>query len=60
MDNQKDLIQDFSADLIDKLNTDVLDLNDIKTEFEIQLQNLNTKLKSVADQFDNIEYFPIK
>ena len=60
LDNQKDLIQDFIAELLDKLSTENSDMDEIKGNFEILLQNLNTKLKSFADKFGDTGFFPIK
>lgn len=60
IDNQKDLIEEFVAELLDKLTLENYDIEDIKSEFEILLQGLNTKLKSFADQFGEVDFFPIK
>jgi len=60
LDNQKDLVQDFMAELLDKISAENYTLEDIKGNFEILLQNLNTKLKSFADKFGDVGFFPIK
>jgi len=60
LDNQKDLIEEFMAELMDKLQTEESDIEEVKNNFEILLQWLNTKLKAFADQFGEVEFFPIK
>lgn len=60
LDYQKDLIQDFIGDLMDKCQGERADIEEIKTSFEIGLQNLNTKLKLFADKVRDVDYFPIK
>ena len=60
LDYQKDLIQDFLADFIDKANTKIYDEDDLKTNLEEWLQNLNVKLKLFADKVVDIKHFPIK
>ncbi len=60
LDFQKDLIQDFVAELKDKINNEQYDVEDVKNNFEIVLQNLNVKLKAFADKVRDIEYFGIK
>jgi len=60
LDNQKDLIEEFMAELMDKLQTEESDVEEVKNNFEILLQGLNTKLKGFADQFGEVEFFPIK
>jgi len=60
MDYQKDLIQDFMADFIDKINDKEYTVDIVKTSFEIWLQNLNMKLKAFADKVRDVEYFDIK
>jgi len=60
LDFQKDLLQDFVADLMDKINEEHYDIDDIKTHFEVTLQNLNIKLKAFADKVRDVDYFSIK
>ncbi len=60
LDYQKELIQDFIVELKDKINIEGLSIDKIKTEFEVALQNLNSKLKIFADKVRDIEYFKIK
>ncbi len=60
LDFQKDLIQDFVAELKDKINDEQYDVEDVKNNFEIVLQNLNVKLKAFADKVRDIDYFGIK
>lgn len=45
LDNQKNLIEEFIAELLDKLNEEDYDLEGVRGTFEVLLQNLNTKLK---------------
>jgi len=60
LEYQKDLIQDFLADFIEKINTEVYDEWDLKSNLESWLQNLNVKLKLFADKVTDVERFPIK
>ena len=60
LEYQKDLIQDFIADLMEKINTEVYDEWDLKNNLESWLQNLNVKLKLFADKVTDVERFPIK
>lgn len=60
LDFQKDLLQDFVAELKDKITDDTYDIDDIKNNFEITLQNLNVKLKAFADKVRDVEFFGIK
>ncbi len=60
IDYQKDLLQEFIADYIDTIRTDAYDLDEIKSWFEIALQNLNTKLKLFADKVNDVSYFSLK
>ncbi len=60
LDYQKDLLQDFAGEFLDKLKEEHYDAMDIKTQFEIALQNLNVKLKTFADKVRDVEYFTIK
>lgn len=57
LDFQKDLLQDFVAELKDKISDDTYDIDDVKNNFEIALQNLNVKLKAFADKVRDIEFF---
>jgi hypothetical protein len=60
LDFQKDLLQDFVAELKDKISDDNFDLDDVKNNFEIALQNLNVKLKAFADKVRDVDFFGIK
>jgi hypothetical protein len=60
LDYQKDLLQDFLADFIDKANTKIYDEDDLKANLEERLQSLNVKLKLFADKVTEIKRFPIK
>ncbi len=60
LDYQKDLLQDFLADFIDKSNTQIYDEQDLKANLEEWLQNLNVKLKLFADKVSDVDRFPIK
>lgn len=60
LDFQKDLLQEFIAELKDKINEDIYDVDDVKNNFEETLQNLNIKLKAFADKVRDVEYFWIK
>lgn len=60
VDFQKDLLQDFVAEFKDKVNNENYDIDDVKNNFEIALQNLNVKLKAFADKVRDVEYFGIK
>ena len=60
LDFQKDLLQDFVAELKDKISDDNFDLEDVKNNFEIALQNLNVKLKAFADKVRDVDFFGIK
>lgn len=60
LDNQKDLIEEFMGELMDKLQKEESAVEEIKADFEILLQGLNTKLKGFADQFGEVDFFPIK
>ena len=57
---QKDLIQEFIANLIDDIDSNDYDVDQIKSNCEIALQDLNTKLKAFADKVRDVEYFEIK
>jgi len=60
LDFQKDLLQDFVAELKDKVNDENYDIEDVKNNFEIALQNLNVKLKAFADKVRDVDFFGIK
>lgn len=60
LDFQRDLLQDFIAELKDKIVDDHYDIDEVKQHFEIALQNLNVKLKAFADKVRDVEYFGIK
>lgn len=57
---QKDLIQEFVANLIDDLDNNEYTIDQIKGKCELSLQDLNTKLKAFADKVRDVEYFEIK
>ncbi|MEI8008722.1 MAG: hypothetical protein WCI00_04965 [bacterium] len=54
------MLQDFLAELKDKITTEDYDINDVKNHFEISLQNLNVRLKAFADKVRDIDFFGIK
>lgn len=60
LEYQKELIQDFIIDLKEKINSEWLSIDKIKSEFEISLQTLNSKLKIFADKVRDVDYFKIK
>jgi len=60
LDFQKDLLQDFVSELKDAISEDNYDLENVKNNFEIALQNLNIKLKAFADKVRDVEFFGIK
>ncbi len=60
LDYQKDLLQDFLADFIDKANTEIYDEWDLKMHLEEWLQNLNVNLNKFADKVTDVERFSIK
>jgi hypothetical protein len=60
LDFQKDLLQDFLAELKDKINHDTYEIDDIKNYFKISLQNLNVRLKAFADKVRDVDFFGIK
>ena len=60
LEYQKDLIQDFLADLKEKIDTEVYDEWDLKNNLESWLQNLNIKLKLFADKVTDVDHFSIK
>ena len=60
LDYQKDLIQDFLAELIDKSNGEVYDEWELKNNLESGLQQLNEKLKIFAEKLPDIARFSIK
>ena len=60
LDFQKDLLQDFVAEFKDKISDDNYDIDDVKNNFEIALQNLNVKLKAFADKVRDVDFFGIK
>lgn len=57
---QKDLLQDFVGNFIDQASSDIHDIQEVRNNFEVGLQNVNTKLKVFAEKVHNIEYFPVK
>ena len=60
LEYQKDLIQDFLADLKEKIDTEIYDEWDLKTNLENGLQSLNVKLKLFADKVTDVDHFFIK
>ncbi len=60
LDFQKDLLQDFVAELKDKISDENFDMEDVKNNFEIALQNLNVRLKAFADKVRDVDFFSIK
>ncbi|MFA6256428.1 MAG: hypothetical protein WC606_04555 [Candidatus Absconditabacterales bacterium] len=60
LDFQKDLLQDFVAELKDKITDENYDIDTIKNNFEIALQNLNIRLKAFADKVRDVDFFGIK
>lgn len=60
IDYQKDLIQEFTANFVDAVQNNEADTEQIKSQCEISLQDLNTKLKAFADKVRDVEYFEIK
>lgn len=61
VDYQKDLIQDFVAEMVEKIgDEESYDIDVIKSHFEVALQGLNVKLKSFADKVRDIDFFPLK
>lgn len=57
---QKDLINEFVADLIDDIENNEYEIDQVKARCEQSLQDLNTKLKAFADKVRDVEYFEIK
>ena len=61
VDYQKDLVQDFVAEVMEKVGEEEsYDIDVLKSHFEIALQNLNTKLKAFADKVRDVDFFEIK
>jgi len=60
LDFQKDLLQDFVAEFKDKISDENYDVDEVKNNFEIALQNLNVKLKAFADKVRDVDFFGIK
>jgi len=60
LDYQKDIIQEFLAEYLEYVKTENYNLDNIKSEFEIALQWLNTKLKLFADKVNDVDHFSIK
>lgn len=60
LEYQKELIQDFMVDLKEKINVEWISIDKMKSEFEISLQSLNSKLKIFADKVRDVEFFKIK
>jgi hypothetical protein len=60
LEYQKDLLQDFLAEFIDKSNTDIYDETDLKNNLEDGLQSLNTNLRKFSDKVTDVDRFTIK
>lgn len=61
VDYQRDLIQDFVGEVMEKVGEEEsYDIDVVKSHFEIALQNLNTKLKAFADKVRDVDFFEIK
>ena len=60
LEYQKDLLQDFLADFIDKSNTEIYDESDLKNNLEEWLQNLNVNLRKFAEKVNDVPRFSIK
>lgn len=61
VDYQKDLIQDFLAEVMEKVGEEEsYDIDVLKSHFELSLQNLNVKLKAFADKVRDVDFFEIK
>lgn len=57
---QKDLVQEFMANLLDDIENNEYEIDEIRMKCEVALQDLNTKLKAFADKVRDTEYFEIK
>jgi hypothetical protein len=60
LEYQKDLMQDFVANFIDDIKNNDYEVSEIKNNFELGLQDLNTKLKLFADKVRDVDFFEIK
>lgn len=60
LEYQKDLLQDFLAEFIDKSNTEIYDETDLKNNLEEGLQTLNINLNKFADKVTDVDRFNIK
>lgn len=61
LDYQKDLLQDFVAEIMEKVwEEESYDIDILKSHFEIALQNLNTRLRAFADKVRDVDFFEIK
>ncbi len=56
---QKNLIQDFIAELREELVSDTADFVKVRNIFELKLQDLNTKLTTFAEKLEAVEVFNI-
>ena len=59
-DYQKDILQEFVADLSEQISETHYDADKVKSFFEEGLQTLNTKLKSFADKMEKTPTFQLK
>ncbi|HCB51896.1 TPA: hypothetical protein DEP21_05030 [Patescibacteria group bacterium] len=59
-DYQKDLIQEFAANFVDTIQNSDFDIDQVKSQCELSLQDLNTRLKAFADKVRDVDYFEIK
>ncbi len=60
VDYQKDLIEDFVAWFVEWIQKNDYNTDFIKNNFELWLQNLNTKLKLFADKVNDVDFFSLK
>lgn len=60
LEYQKEILQDFLANITDVCSEENYDMDKIRKIFETELQVLNTQLKSFADKVTDIERFEIK
>ncbi len=60
LEYQKEILQDFVANVTDVCSESNYDMDKIRKVFEAELKVLNTQLKSFADKVTDIEEFQIK
>ncbi len=56
---QKNLVQDFVANLVEELMIDSSDFVKVRNVFELKLQELNTQLTTFAEKLEAVEVFNI-